>query len=64
MERVEGTEKNRQSLLRAVADGVVRKVLVKYDIPLVEAGSLEEVLDQLQSAMTALEPYYLATRQE
>ena len=62
--RIEGTEKNRQSLLQAVADGVVRKVLVKYDIPLVEAGSLEEVLDQLQKAMTALEPYYLATRQE
>lgn len=63
-QRVEGTEKNRQSLLQAIAAGVVRKVLVKYDIPLVEAGSLEEVLDQLQKAMTALEPYYLATRQE
>ena len=62
--RIEGTEKNRQSLLQAIAAGVVRKVLVKYDIPLVEAGSLEEVLDQLQKAMTALEPYYLATRQE
>ncbi len=62
--RIEGTEKNRHTLLQAVADGVVRKVLVKYDIPLVEAGSLEEVLDQLQKAMTALEPYYLATRQE
>ena len=61
--RIEGTEKDRLSLLQAVADGVVRKVLVKYDIPLVEVGSIEDVLDQLQSAMTALEPYYLATRQ-
>mgnify|MGYP006952410757 FL=1 len=61
--RIEGTEKDRLSLLQAVADGVVRKVLVKYDIPLVEVGSIEDVLDQLQRAMTALEPYYLATRQ-
>ena len=62
--RIEGTEKNRHFILQAVTDGVVRKVLVKYDIPLVEVGSLEEVLGQLQSAMTALEPYYLATRRE
>ncbi|MFS9194874.1 HI_0552 family protein [Streptococcus sp. OMI633] len=61
--RIEGTEKNRHSLLQAVADGAVRKVLVKYDIPLLEAGSLEDVLAQFQNAMTALEPYYLATRQ-
>ena len=61
--RVEGTEKNRHDLLQAVAEGTVRKVLVKYDVPLVEEGALEDVLEQLQSAMIALEPYYLATRQ-
>ena len=62
-QRVEGTEKNRHDLLQAVADGTVRKVLVKYDISLVEESSLENILDQLQEALVALEPYYLATRQ-
>ena len=62
-QRVEGTEKNRHDLLQAVADGAVRKVLVKYDVSLVEEDSLEDILDQLQEALVALEPYYLATRQ-
>ena len=61
--RVEGTESNRHDLLQAVAEGVVRKVLVKYDVSLVKEGSLEDILDQLQKALVALEPYYLATRQ-
>lgn len=58
-----GTEKNRHDLLQAVAEGAVRKVLVKYDVSLVEDDSLEDILDQLQEALVALEPYYLATRQ-
>ena len=62
-QRVEGTEKNRHDLSQAVAEGAVRKVLVKYDVSLVEDGSLEAILDQLQGALVALEPYYLATRQ-
>lgn len=62
-QRIEGTEKNRHDLLQAVAEGAVRKVLVKYDVPLVEESSLEDILDQLQKALMVLEPYYLATRQ-
>ena len=62
-QRVEGTEKNRHDLLQGVAEGTVRKVLVKYDVSLVEESSLENILDQLQEALVALEPYYLATRQ-
>ena len=62
-QRVEGTEKNRHDLLQAVAEGAVRKVLVKYDVSLVEEDSLEDILDQLKEALVALEPYYLATRQ-
>ena len=62
-QRVEGTEKNRHDLLQAAAEGAVRKVLVKYDVSLVEEESLEDILDQLQKALVALEPYYLATRQ-
>ena len=62
-QRIEGTEKNRHDLLQAVEEGAVRKVLVKYDVPLFEESSLEDILDQLQKALMALEPYYLATRQ-
>ena len=43
-QRVEGTEKNRHDLLQAVAEGAVRKVLVKYDVSLVEESSLENIL--------------------
>ena len=61
-QRVKGTEKNRHDLLQAVAERVVRKALVKYDIPLSQTASREQVLSQLQEAMTALIPFYEATR--
>ena len=60
--RFEGTEENRQLLTQQLAAGQVRKVLVKYDIPLSQAVSREQVLSQLQEAMTALIPFYEATR--
>ena len=60
--RFEGTEENRQLLTQQLAAGQVRKVLVKYDIPLSQAASREQVLSQLQEAMTALIPFYEATR--
>ena len=61
-QRFEGTEENRQFLTQQLAAGQVRKVLVKYDVPLSQAASREQVLSQLQEAMTALIPYYEATR--
>ena len=61
-QRFEGTEENRQFLTQQLAAGQVRKVLVKYDIPLSQAASREQVLSQLQEAMTALIPFYVATR--
>ena len=61
-QRFEGTEENRQFLTQQLAVGQVRKVLVKYDIPLSQAASREQVLSQLQEAMTALIPFYEATR--
>ena len=61
-QRFEGTEENRQFLTRQLAAGQVRKVLVKYDVPLSQAASREQVLSQLQEAMTALIPFYEATR--
>lgn len=61
-QRFEGTEENRQLLTQQLAAGQVRKVLVKYDVPLSQAASREQVLSQLQEAMTALIPFYEATR--
>lgn len=61
-QRFEGTEENRQFLTQQLAVGQVRKVLVKYDIPLSQAASREQVLSQLQEAMTALIPFYETTR--
>ena len=61
-QRFEGTEENRQFLNQQLAAGQVRKVLVKYDVPLSQAVSREQVLSQLQEAMTALIPFSEATR--
>ena len=61
-QRFEGTEENRQLLNQQLTVGQVRKILVKYDVPLSQAASREQVLSQLQEAMTALIPFYEATR--
>ena len=61
-QRFEGTEDNRQLLMKQVQEGQVRKVLAKYDVNLSGANSREEVLSNLQEAMIALIPFYEATR--
>lgn len=63
-QRFEATEANRQHLSQGVAAGLVRKVLIKYDVNLSEAKSKQEVLSELEQAMTALIPFYEATRFE
>ena len=63
-QRFEATEVNRQYLSQQVAAGLVRKVLIKYDVNLSEAKSKQEVLSELEQAMTALIPFYEATRFE
>lgn len=60
----EATEANRQHLSQQVAAGLVRKVLIKYDVNLSEAASKQQVLSELEQAMTALIPFYEATRFE
>ena len=60
----EATDANRQYLSQGVAAGLVRKVLIKYDVNLSEAKSKQEVLSELEQAMTALIPFYEATRFE
>ena len=63
-QRFEATEENRQHLSQQVAAGLVRKVLIKYDVNLSEARSKQQVLSELEQAMTALIPFYEATRFE
>ena len=63
-QRFEATEANRQYLSQGVAAGLVRKVLIKYDVNLSKATSKQEVLSELEQAMTALIPFYEATRFE
>ena len=63
-QRFEATEANRQYLSQEVAAGLVRKVLIKYDVNLSEVTSKQQVLSELEQAMTALIPFYEATRFE
>ncbi|MGT2951648.1 ribonuclease P [Streptococcus cuniculi] len=60
--KVEGTEENRQALLEQLAQDQIRKVLVKVDVDLTQADSMEAVLARLESAFETLQPYYQATK--
>ena len=56
--RVEGKEANRQMLKEAVRDGRVRKVLVKYDVPVMASKTMEELVDEIADGFEKLRPYY------
>ncbi len=56
--RVEGSEENRQMLKEAVKDGRVRKVLVKYDVPVMDSLTRDDLLDQLIEGFQLISPYY------
>ena len=56
--RVEGTEENRQMLKAAVRDGRIRKVLVKYDVPMTASETMEELVDEIANGFEKLRPYY------
>lgn len=60
--RVAGTEENRQLLKEQVADGTVRKVLVKYDVLVTETMTLENLVAQLKNGFELLMPYYEHTK--
>ena len=62
-QRLQGTEANRQNLLKEVEIGQVRKVLVKVDVNLSQATSRDAILEELKKGMASLRPYYEATRQ-
>lgn len=56
--RVEGTEANRQMLKDAVRDGRIRKVLVKYDVPVTASETMEELVNEIADGFEKLKPYY------
>ena len=56
--RVEGTEENRQMLKEAIRDGRVRKVLVKYDVPVTASETMEELVEELADGFDKLKPYF------
>ncbi|MGT2753616.1 hypothetical protein [Streptococcus ovis] len=60
--RVAGTEENHQLLKEQVADGTVRKVLVKYDVLVTETMTLENLIAQLKNGFELLMPYYEHTK--
>ncbi|MGV3006175.1 HI_0552 family protein [Streptococcus pluranimalium] len=60
--REDGSESNRLKLLTELADGKVRKVLVKKDIPMTEAMTNQELVPKLLEAFRDLFPYYEATK--
>ena len=62
-QRFQGTEANRQNLLKEVEIGQVRKVLVKVDVNLSQATSRDAIFEELKKGMASLRPYYEATRQ-
>ncbi|MDY5974697.1 HI_0552 family protein [Streptococcus hyovaginalis] len=60
--REEGTESNRLKLLSELADGKIRKVLVKKDIPMTKVMTIQELVPKLLEAFRDLFPYYEATK--
>lgn len=60
--RVEGTENNRLLLQEQVESGAVRKVLVKLDVPVTQAISMDELTNQLAQGFESLLPYYEETK--
>lgn len=55
---MEGTEANRQMLKEAVKAGRVRKVLVKYDVPVTDSLGRDDLLDQLMEGFQLITPYF------
>lgn len=62
--KVEGTEHNRHLLKAEVAKGTVRKVLVKYDVPLSPQISLDNLIHELVIGFHLLLPYYQVTKEQ
>ncbi|MBM7636468.1 ribonuclease P [Streptococcus saliviloxodontae] len=60
--REEGTETNRHRLKLELEEGKIRKVLLKYDIPLKVDTSLEELVPKILEGFEKVMPYYEVTK--
>lgn len=60
--REAGTEENRLRLQEQIKLGDVRKVLVKYDIPLTADITVDDLTDRLAAGFDKVLPYYQATK--
>lgn len=59
---LEGTEANRQLLRQKLAAQEIRKVLVKWDLPVTDNLSWEELTNQLAAGFERLKPYYVQAK--
>ncbi|MBM7643433.1 ribonuclease P [Streptococcus loxodontisalivarius] len=60
--RQEGSEDNRLRLQKALADGEVRKVLLKYDIPVQADTDRKLLVEEILAGIELVMPYYEATK--
>lgn len=60
--REAGTEENRLRLQEQIKLGDVRKVLVKYDIPLTADITVDDLTDRLAAGFDKVLPYYQVTK--
>lgn len=60
---VSGSESSRQMLKEQVRAKLVRKVLVKYDVPFSKEQTLEDLTDKLADGFQKILPYYWATKE-
>ena len=64
LDRIEGSEKNREKLLEDIKEGNIRKVLVKFDVEEIEKfENLEDLTKEFLKGFKLLMPFYLKTKE-
>ena len=63
LDRIEGSEKNREKLLEDMKEKNIRKVLVKFDVEEIEKfENLEDLTKEFLKGVRLLMPFYLKTK--
>ena len=64
LQRIEGNSTNREILLRDMENGLIRKVLVKYDVEEISKfKTLEDLTQEFLKGFRLLMPFYLKTKE-
>ena len=64
LDRIEGSEKNREKLLEDMKEKNIRKVLVKFDVEEIEKfENLEDLTKEFLKGFKLLMPFYLKTKE-